>query len=754
MSSPLSHLISITGTCTSPSGAISISGTGGNPPYLINWVSPNLGSDTGISSTRTGLSGTYQIQITDASYPINEQINVFATVSSGLVLSSFVTNDTTCGLDNGSISVTAITESQNITYTIYDDNLNIVTQFTTLLDEVTIPNLSAGTFNLVIEDNSGCSVSTGNFIINPSISFDFGFFNVPDTSCSGPTGKLTVTGQTGGAPYTYLWSNGQTGSTISGLTAGTYSCTVTNSLGCTQTKSATVGTQPPLGLGVWTVVSPPSCFASDGVLRLTITGGTEPYYYSGSNGNTFISYSNSVEFSGLPAGTFSVDVTDAALCKNNYSSGLLTEGTLLVVDVITRNSTCSSTDGQIDIELRGGALPYTYTLIYPDSTTETVTTNSVLQSFKNLQTGQYDLFINDFNSVCLYNQTIDIIAEDKFDLNFNLTGTTCALSNGIVEVFLTGDVTYPVNYVLSNGYNVLQSSLSSTTFTNLASDSYTITVTDFDGCQITRPIFIEDSLPLSFSLFTKNCGSPASGEISALITTGEPPYTITWSSNVGSQTGVTVTGLTAGTYSCTVQDSIGCQATRSVTIDCPTYVNSYRKYSVVNKSFGFKLGTQREILKLLLEGFYDLTSGNTGCVLSSATYEVRVGIQGYDDLYTGTTTGASWSYYDYCSELQTGSTIGDVVCLNTAFTYNDIDVSSDQCYDFDRIFYTGYSLTDIPATSLYYYTVYEMLTSYDGITSVNIDYTTGDTTILTEDCLASRNITIDLIINYDIACVS
>ena len=754
MSFPLSHLISITGTCTSPSGAISVSGTGGNPPYLINWVNPNLGSDIGISSIRTGLIGEYQIQITDTSYPINEQINIFADVSSGLIVGSFNTSNTTCGLNNGSISVTAITDSQNITYTVYDIDLNIVTQFTTLLDEVTIPNLSAGTFNLVIEDNSGCSVSTGNFIIGPSSSFDFGFFNVPDTSCSGPTGKLTITGQTGGAPYTYLWSNGQTGSTISGLTAGTYSCTITNYLGCIKTKSATVGTQPPLGLGILTVVSPPSCFASDGVLRLTITGGTEPYYYSGSNGNTFISYSNSVEFSGLPAGTFSVDVTDAALCKNTYSSGLLTEGTLLVVDVFTRNSTCSSTDGQIDIELRGGALPYTYTLVYPDSTTETVTTNSVLQSFKNLQTGQYDLFINDFNSVCLYNQTIDIIAEDKFDLNFNLTGTTCGLSNGLLEVVVFEGATYPINYVLSNGYNVLQSSLTATTFTNLASGSYTITVTDFDGCQITRPIFIENSVPLSFSLFTKNCGSPASGEISALITTGDAPYTITWSSNVGSQTGVVVTGLTAGTYSCTVQDNVGCQSTRSVSINCPTYVSSYRKYSVVNKNFGFKLGTQREILKLLLEGFYDLTSGNTGCVLSSATYEVRVGIQGYDDLYTGTTTGASWSYYDYCSVLKTGVTIGDVICLNTAFTYNDIDVSSDQCYDFDRVFYTGYSLNDIPATSLYYYTVYEMLTSYDGITSVVIDYVTGDTTIETEDCLASRNITIELIINYDIACVS
>lgn len=754
MSSPLSHYIEITGTC-SGFGTITISGTGGNPPYSILWVSPNLGSDIGLSSTRTGLgASSYQIQISDSSYPTNQQLNIIATISTGITIDNVVFNSTTCGDNNGLVSVTANTDSQQITYTLLDFNLNVVTEFTTLLNEVTIDSLSAGTYNLIINDNGGCSTSTGNFIINNSPPFDFGFFNVPDTSCSGNTGKLQVTGQTGGAPYVYLWSNGQTGTTISGLTAGTYSCTVTNSLGCVKTKSATVETQPSLGTGIFSAITNPSCFSSNGVLSLTITGGTEPYYYSGSNGVNFVSYSQTVEFSGLPAGTFTVNVTDAALCKNTYSSGLLTEGTFLVVDVITRNSTCSSTDGQIDIELRGGALPYTYTLVYPDSTTETVTTNSVLQNFKNLLTGQYTLFINDFNSVCLYQQVINIFTEDKFSLLFPITGTTCSLPNGSVEVQILSGATYPVNYVLSNGYNVLQSSLTATTFTNLEAGSYTITITDFDGCQITRPININSSTPLSFSLYSPSCGSPGNGEISALITSGEAPYTITWSSNVGSQSGVTVTGLTGGTYSCTVQSSEGCYSTKSIVVNCPTYVSSYRKYGVVNKDFNFRLGTQREIQKLLLEGFYDLTSGNTGCVLSSATYEVRINIQGYGDLYTGTTNASPWSYFNYCSEQITGTTIGDSVCLNTALTYNNISVSSDQCFDFDNMFYTGSSLSDIPATSLYYYTVYQMLTSYSGIQSVTIDYLTGDMVILTEDCLASRKITIEFVINYDIACVS
>ena len=754
MSSPLSHYIEITGTC-SGFGAITISGTGGNPPYSILWVSPSLGSDLALSSTRTGLAaGTYTVQISDSSFPINQELNVVATVSTGITIDSVVFNSTTCGENNGSVSVTANTDSQQITYTLLDFSSNVVTEFTTLLNEVTIGNLSAGTYNLYINDNGGCSASTGNFLINASPSFDFGFFNVPDTSCSGHTGKLQVTGQTGGAPYTYLWSNGQTGTTISGLTAGTYSCTVTNSLGCVKTKAATVETQPPLGTGIFSAVTNPSCFASDGVLSLTITGGTAPYYYSGSNGVNFVSYSQTVEFSGLPAGTFVIDVTDAALCKNTYSTGLLTDGTFLVVDVITRNSTCSSTDGQIDIQLRGGSIPYTYTLVYPDSTTETVTTNSVLQNFKNLYTGQYTLFINDFSATCLYQQVIDIIAEDKIELLFPLTGTTCSLPNGAVEVQIISGATYPVNYVLSNGYNVLQSSLTSTTFTNLAAGNYTVTITDFDGCQVTKPIAIDPSIPLNFSLYSPGCGSPGNGEISALITSGEAPYTITWSSNVGSQSGVTVTGLTAGTYTCTVQDSKGCYGTKSITIDCPTYVSSYRKYGVVNKDFNFKLGTQREIQKLLLEGFYDLTSGNTGCVLSSATYEVRIDIQGYNDLYTGTTNASPWSYFNYCSEQITGTTIGDSVCLNTALTYSNISVSSDQCFDFDNVFYSGYSLSDIPATSLYYYTVYQMLTSYSGIKSVTIDYVTGDMIVLTEDCLASRKISIELVINYDIACVS
>jgi hypothetical protein len=87
---------------------------------------------------------------------------------------------------------------------------------------------------------------------------------------------------------TYLWFDGSTGTTITGLTQGTYEVTVTSGDNCVLSKVATVEFVPSLGLGSFSAQTP-SCFASDGQLLLTITGGTGPYFYSASTGEALVS---------------------------------------------------------------------------------------------------------------------------------------------------------------------------------------------------------------------------------------------------------------------------------------------------------------------------------------------------------------------------------------------------------------------------------------------------------------------------------
>jgi len=180
----------------------------------------------------------------------------------------------------------------------------------------------------------GCSGYSESVIVNSSTPVDYGFFIVNDTNCFGATGKLQITGLTGSVPFTYLWSNGSTGTTITGLTASTYSVTVTDSVGCSVTKAVEVVKADPLQMVSFQTVSP-SCFAADGSVNLIITGGTGPYFYSGSNGTTLISYATNLTFTGFTPGTAIFTVTDSTLCSVVGSTYLQADAGFSVLSIGT-----------------------------------------------------------------------------------------------------------------------------------------------------------------------------------------------------------------------------------------------------------------------------------------------------------------------------------------------------------------------------------------------------------------------------------
>ena len=101
-------------------------------------------------------------------------------------------------------------------------------------------------------------------------------FSVTQPMCFGlPTGSVTATASGGVGPYSYLWNTGQTGATLTGITAGNYSVTVTSSIGQTATASVTVN-QPALIQGVITV---DDLCSAPFTLTVTASGGVSPYNY-------------------------------------------------------------------------------------------------------------------------------------------------------------------------------------------------------------------------------------------------------------------------------------------------------------------------------------------------------------------------------------------------------------------------------------------------------------------------------------------
>jgi hypothetical protein len=592
---------------------------------------------------------------------------------------------------------------------LYNSGNILIQSGTTNLSQIVFGGLSADTYYLTCVDLGGCTGRSQNFIVQQSQEFDFGFYGVPNSSCGGnPIGKITITGQTGVAPYTYLWNNGLTGSTITGLTEGIYSALVTDSQGCSKTKDITIGKVDPIGFGLFTSTSP-TCFSSNGVINLTITGGTSPYYYSASTGQVDISYSQTYTISGLSSGQYSFLVTDAGFCQLFATTSILPVNGIESVSVNTTNSTCNSDNGEIKISVIGGVTPYTYSLITPSGDVLSLSTNQSTQIYQNLSGGTYSVGVSD-NSGCSYLDEVFLITEDKFTVSTSTTGTTCNQSNGVIGISVNSGATLPLNYSIDNGiYDIINTNLTAVTFNNIIAGTHTVTVTDATGCVQSTNVLITGSESLDFSLYSTSCGSGSNGTLTAFINSGTPPFNFYWSDNVlNNPQQIQVSGLTGGTYSVTIVDSNGCSLIRNATITCTGNLTSYQTYVMGSEIFNISSPTKFGLLQMLNEGFYDLTLDNERCDLVSATFTAKVSVTPL-----GLTT--------------------------------------------NETFFTTTSLNIVPTDNEYYDTIKDLLLSVPGVGNVIINPLTNQITIETtrgNDTLNGQEIIVDLVIEYDIMCLN
>lgn len=710
--SVLNYNITVTGDCSNNnSGAFNLYINSGTPPYTIEYITPSFPTQivTTEPASLVGLaSNVYQIRVNDSTLPVNNEFYINVPVSSGVCTSIVSTQNTTCGINNGSVTGTSTSLYSSTNYTLYDINNNFISSAITNIDSVVFGGLSAGTYYLGVTDLGGCTGLSQTFIIQESENLDFGLYTVPNSSCGGsPIGKIIVTGQTGLAPFSYLWSNGQTGDTITGLTFGDYSVAVTDSYGCTVSKSATVTNVNPVGLGIFTS-TPPTCLQSNGSISLTITGGTAPFYYSASTGDVQISYDRTYTLSGLSAGQYNFQVTDAGLCQMFAGTTLQTPNGITSVSIQGQNSTCSSTNGSITINVVGGTAPYTYTLVMPNGNQINVSNSQTTQIFENLSSGTYSVFISD-NSGCSSYQEVVLVAQNKFTISTNVVGTSCNQNNGSVTIYSTTGGTLPLDYSVDGIQNVFDTNLSAVTFNNLSSGTHTVSVTDADGCVQTTNILVPSSQQLNYSLFTTSCGSGNSGKITTFITSGEPPFMFNWSDNVpNNPQQIQVSGLTAGTYNLTVVDSNGCSLSRNTTITCNANYVSYQTYTMGAEIFNVQSPTKFGLLQMLNEGYYDLTTGNTSCDLVSATFTAKVSV----------------------------NPAGVIATQN---------------------FFTSTSLVQVPTDNQWYDTIKNLLLGVPGVGNVTIDQLNNQITIETSrnnTSLEGQEIVIDLVIEYDIICLS
>lgn len=709
-SGPLSYGFQVTGVCSATTGSVTFTPYGGVAPYTIDNIIPGtLTAQTSSSPiTFTGLTGgTYVFRINDTLNLQNNELYVNVNVTGCFEANVVTASGTTCGQDTGFLTISATSSGAPYTILLYQDGVPYVVETTGTLP-YDFNGLPSGIYYATVFDSGGTTANTENAVISGSTSLDFGFWKVNTSNCVIDKGKLAVTGVTGTGPYTYLWSNGETTQLITGLTQGVYTCTVTDINGCELTKSEFVGAADPLGIGLLSA-STPSCFASDGSLTYFLTGGTAPFYYSASTAQVGYTLSNTFTLTNLAAGTYQVVVRDANFCETTLSGFLSPVGGFNVVDIIVTNSNCNQNNGQIDVQIAGLGGYYTYTLSgLSGNTVYQNTSLNQTNSFTNLQNDTYELTISGSGTSCVYTTTLNITSTQKFIVSATTTGSTCGISNGIAMIEVYSGYNGVLDYVLSNGDTLIDTTTTAVTYNNLLPGNYTITVTDVDGCAVSTGFTITTAGQLLTTIQKTNCVNGNDGTASVVIYQGNPTFTYNWSNG---QTGSTVSGLSSGNYYVEVNDSNGCYDIQYFSIDCvgltPT---SYQLFNICNDTFTTTVGTKRGLYEMLNEGYLDITSGYTGCTLINAIFNCEVEI----DCLTGVTT-------------------------------------------YTTPFYTATTLNDTPQDTLWQSTIENILSGITDIQSYNIDLLTNTFEVVSKcvgdvDPLGDCKLYLRLKMEYEVVC--
>lgn len=522
---------------------------GGYAPFDFVWTDAGgtvIKTTTG-QATDTLLAlpvGTYYVELSDANGCFRRDTAVI-TVPSQLTIDAITGSNITCfGLNNGLAQATVSGGSSPYLFDWSNGSVND-----------SINSLMAGTYVLTVTDASGCTTSDSIAITEPTeITF------IKDStliSCyQGADGDATITVTGGGtAPYTYVWSNQQTTPGIQNLGAGTYSVTAYDSQSCFVTASYII-TAPDSFIIDLTGVVNASCFnTSDGSATASVGGATAGYTFVWSNGEV-----GSVADS-LPYGNNFVTVTvDSSSCVQTKAINITYPPRFTLNTTVTSPLCYGGSDGTavVTVSATGGTPPFYYQW-----------SNGQQDSAAIMLTGgmTYSVIVTDASAAgCPEFDTITIPQPDSMLINLNSTPVSCyGETDGTIRVDVAGG-TAPYSYSWSNGGQSFQQ-------TNLPVGTYSVTVTDNNGCgQAFNNINIAEPLtPITWDTTVVNVSCPGKNDGAIFVTAagGTAPYIFSLNNgNFTSGDGNFLT-LQEGIYDLTIIDANGCQVTGEIEILAP-----------------------------------------------------------------------------------------------------------------------------------------------------------------------------------------
>ncbi len=545
-------------TCGNANGSGTVTVAGGTPAYTYNW------SNGGITAVLSGASaGTYTLDVTDFKGCILTT-TVAVTNIPGPTAITGTTTLAGCSLFNGTYNVTGVTGG-TAAYSYSVDG--VATGSLTA-------GLGAGTHTVVVSDANLCTFNT-TFVIGTTAGPVTATVATSNASCGSANGTATVTGVTGGAAaYQYSFDGGAfvTGTTTTGLIAGTHTLTIQDANSCVLTINYNILNNGTPTASVITTTNT-SCFGGNngGFTAAGAGGSGAPFSYTLT---APFQTSGSGTFTGLTAGTYTYITQDVVGCAVT-STVVVGEPTPLTLTVTSVPALCFGTaTGTVDILGGGGTPVYTYSLngAFPQTSS----------SYTAVGAGSYIVTIRDANN-CTATQTVQVTEPAALAIQVATQNANCTAANGVITTTVSGGT--PIyTYTWSAGG-------AGSSLNGVIAGAYTATVTDANGCVLVSPsvVGLTPGGTASITAISNiTCNGANDGALTASPIGGAAPYTYSWTP--GGQTSSTATNLAPGSYTCEITDFYGCKASAVATITQPTTLTVIMNSNNV-KCFGTATGT-------------------------------------------------------------------------------------------------------------------------------------------------------------------
>jgi len=564
-------------------GSIIVQVSGGEMPYSYTW------SNGDTTDVLTDIPvGMYAVTVSDVNgCELSESLEL--TEPPPLVLMTEVTEIACDDEESGKIKINP--SGGKAPYSFLWSNNQI-------WDE--IDNLSAGIYTVTVSDANGCE-GTAEAIVEQTVGFSLEIEGLDIACADQSNGRATAMIEGGMAPFLYNWNTGATGSSITGLAAGTYTLSVTDDMGCTAIDSVTISA--PDTLQAIPISKDITCFgAADGAAGVEVSGGVMPYEYAWGDGSTTSFLED------LAVGLYGVIIRDANNCITTASI-TINEPPPLTLSLVVEAVPCEgNATGEIRAIVEGGFAPYTYAWSNGDST----------EILGEILAGEYALTVTDAGG-CEISTMTTLSASPGLSLSLDPLDIQCfGQSNGRLTAVVDGGQ-MPFEFEWNTGS-------SSPTLAGLGPGEYTLEVVDANNCfdTVTTSLIEPPILLATTDSQNISCAGAQDGRASVSVMGGVSPYSYAWGN--GSET-AEIENLTAGNYGVIVEDANGCIEVGSVVIEEPPALS----ISLIVDNEPCEGNTDGRIVATIMGGIapyqYRWSTGDTLAILegvAGGTYQLTV----------------------------------------------------------------------------------------------------------------------------------